>query len=60
MADGDSRCRTGRSEGLWWLCLVAAPVVLVSIELFHSANFTRTHTHPDAPGMLTTFQGGGL
>jgi hypothetical protein len=36
---------------LWWLCLVGAPAVLVSIELFHPANFTRTHTHPDAPGM---------
>jgi hypothetical protein len=36
---------------LWWLCLVAAPVVLVTIELFHPANFTKTHSHPTAPGM---------
>ncbi len=26
---------------LWWLCLVAAPAVLVVIELFHPAGFTR-------------------
>lgn len=26
--------------GLWWLCLVIAPAVLVSIELYHPANFT--------------------
>ena len=25
---------------LWWLCLVVAPAVLVSIELYHPANFT--------------------
>jgi hypothetical protein len=42
----------GLWKGLWWLCLVAAPVVLVCIELFHPANFTKTHTHPDAPGMF--------
>ena len=30
---------------LWWLCLVAAPIVLVTIELFHPAGFTKT------PGM---------
>jgi hypothetical protein len=30
---------------LWWLCLFVAPLVLVSIELFHPAGFTRT------PGM---------
>lgn len=27
-------------NALWWICLVAAPVVLVSIELFHPAGFT--------------------
>jgi hypothetical protein len=30
---------------LWWLCLCIAPAVLVAIELFHPAGFTRT------PGM---------
>lgn len=30
---------------LWWLCLVAAPAVLVAIELYHPAGFTRN------PGM---------
>jgi hypothetical protein len=30
---------------VWWLCLVAAPLVLVAIELFHPAGFTQT------PGM---------
>lgn len=25
---------------LWWVCLVIAPAVLVSIELYHPANFT--------------------
>lgn len=38
-------------NALWWICLVAAPAVLVCIELFHPANFTKTHSHPDAPGM---------
>ena len=38
-------------KGLWWLCLVAAPIVLVTIELFHPAGFTRTDAHPNAPGM---------
>ncbi|CAN5923490.1 hypothetical protein BH11PSE3_BH11PSE3_25250 [soil metagenome] len=28
---------------LWWLCLLVAPAVLISIELFHPANFT---AHP--------------
>jgi hypothetical protein len=28
---------------LWWICLLAAPIVLVSIELFHPADFT---AHP--------------
>lgn len=31
---------------LWWLCLVAAPIVLVIIELFHPAGFTK-----NPPGM---------
>jgi len=30
---------------LWWLCLCIAPAVLVAIELFHPAGFTKT------PGM---------
>ena len=30
---------------LWWLCLFVAPLVLVTIELFHPAGFTQT------PGM---------
>lgn len=30
---------------LWWLCLLVAPAVLVAIELFHPAGFTRN------PGM---------
>jgi len=30
----------GLWAGLWWLCLVVAPLVLVGIELFHPANFT--------------------
>ncbi len=30
---------------LWWICLFVAPLVLISIELFHPANFTTT------PGM---------
>lgn len=38
-------------KGLWWLCLVAAPAVLVGIELFHPANFTQTAAHPHRPGM---------
>lgn len=32
-------------RGLWWICLVAAPAVLVALELFHPANFTAS------PGM---------
>ena len=28
---------------LWWICLLAAPLVLVAIELFHPAGFT---AHP--------------
>ena len=27
-------------KALWWICLVAAPMVLVCIELFHPAGFT--------------------
>jgi hypothetical protein len=30
---------------LWWLCLVVAPLVLVTIELYHPAGFT------ESPGM---------
>jgi hypothetical protein len=36
---------------LWWLCLVGAPAVLVTIELFHPAGFTKTAGNPNAPGM---------
>ena len=32
-------------RGLWWICLVVAPAVLVALELFHPANFTAS------PGM---------
>ena len=28
---------------LWWICLLAAPLVLITIELFHPANFTTSH-----------------
>ena len=38
-------------KGLWWLCLVVAPAVLVGIELFHPAGFTMTAGHPHNPGM---------
>jgi hypothetical protein len=31
---------------LWWVCLVAAPAVLIGLELFHPAHFT------DHPGMF--------
>jgi hypothetical protein len=31
---------------LWWICLVVAPAVLLTIELFHPAGFTN-----DPPGM---------
>jgi hypothetical protein len=30
-------------QGLWWVCLLVAPAVLIGIELFHPANFT---AHP--------------
>ncbi len=32
-------------NALWWLCLLAAPLVLAILELFHPAGFTKT------PGM---------
>jgi hypothetical protein len=32
-------------KGLWWLCLLVAPLVLVGLELFHPAGFTHS------PGM---------
>ena len=46
---------------LWWICLLAAPLVLITIELFHPANFTASpgmydflshaeHYDPDVPG----------
>jgi hypothetical protein len=39
----------GVEKVLWWLGLVVAPVVLISIELFHPAGFTA-----DPPGMYHT------
>jgi hypothetical protein len=33
----------GVKKGLWWLGLVVAPVVLISIELFHPSHFTGPH-----------------
>ncbi len=30
----------GVKSGLWWICLVVAPAVLLTIELFHPAAFT--------------------
>ncbi len=36
---------------LWWLCLLVAPLVLLAIELFHPAGFTRSSACPDCPGM---------
>jgi hypothetical protein len=35
---------------LWWICLFAAPVVLLSIELFHPAGFT---SHPGMYAFLS-------
>ena len=29
------------ARALWWLCLVVAPAVLIALELFHPANFTK-------------------
>lgn len=29
------------NQALWWLCLVIAPLVLLTIELFHPAGFTK-------------------
>ena len=40
-------------KGLWWLCLFLAPLVLVTIELFHPAGFTIT---PGAYEYLSTPQ----
>jgi hypothetical protein len=34
------------NKALWWICLFAAPVVLLAIELYHPAEFTET------PGMF--------
>lgn len=31
----------GLRKALWWVCLVAAPLVLFAIELYHPAGFTR-------------------
>jgi hypothetical protein len=36
----------GMRSVLWWVCLVAAPLVLAAIELFHPAHFTSN------PGMF--------
>jgi hypothetical protein len=35
---------------LWWLCLLVAPGVLITIELFHPAGFTQS------PGMYEYLQ----
>jgi hypothetical protein len=43
MAEGHGRSTA--NTALWWLCLIVAPLVLASIELFHPADFTHT------PGM---------
>ena len=37
---GGAMTNAGIEKGLWWLGLVVAPVVLISIELFHPSNFT--------------------
>ncbi len=34
---------------LWWVCLLAAPLVLMTIELFHPANFTASPGMYDFP-----------
>lgn len=34
------------NKALWWICLVAAPLVLLAIELYHPAEFT------EHPGMF--------
>jgi hypothetical protein len=41
---------------LWWICLVLAPAVLISIELFHPSGFTQvgmfqflSHAQHDQP-----------
>ena len=45
MTEGNGNSRATSDIFLWWLCLFAAPLILVSIELFHPAGFTHT------PGM---------
>jgi hypothetical protein len=42
---GESTLHSTLKNVLWWLCLLAAPLVLVVLELFHPAGFTET------PGM---------
>src|SRR5262249_3950256 len=37
-------------QALWWICLFAAPVVLLSIELFHPSGFTN---HPGMYAFLS-------
>jgi hypothetical protein len=37
---------SGIRSALWWICLVAAPAVLIGLELFHPAGFT------SKPGMF--------
>jgi len=37
-------------KALWWLCLLVAPGVLITIELFHPAGFTQN------PGMYEYLQ----
>lgn len=38
---------------LWWLCLVAAPLVLITLELFHPAGFTH---HPGMFQYLSKYE----
>jgi hypothetical protein len=40
-------------KAVWWICLVAAPVVLICIELFHPAGFT---VHPKMYEYVSTEQ----
>lgn len=41
-------------QGLWWLCLLIAPLVLIGLELFHPAGFT---AHPGMYQFLSQSHG---
>lgn len=41
-------------QGLWWLCLLVAPLVLIGLELFHPAGFT---AHPGMYQFLSRSHG---